>query len=323
MHSHSIHAFQHGHVFLGEKHNANERRTWFVVALTAAMMVVEIVGGVVYGSMALVADGWHMSTHAAALSISALAYRFARLHARNPRFSLGTGKLGELAGFSSAIILALVALLIGYESVARVFAPVAIRFDEAIIIAVVGLAVNLGSAWLLFDPDHRGHYTHEHGGDHEHDASHHHAHDHNIRSAYLHVLADALTSVLAIVALVAGRSYGWNWMDPLMGILGALVIARWSWGLARSAALVLLDAVPDAELVEQIRNRIEVEGDRVCDLHLWRLGPGHLAAIVAVVSDRPKPPEAYKARLDGLVGLSHVTVEVHPCLGHAPLHQPA
>jgi cation diffusion facilitator family transporter len=324
MHSDSIHAFEHGHMFLGEKHEGNERRTWFVVALTAAMMVAEIAGGIVYGSMALVADGWHMSTHAAALSISALAYRFARRHASDPRFSLGTGKFGELAGFSSAIILALVALLIGYESVARVFAPVAIRFDEAIVIAVVGLVVNLGSAWLLFDPDHHHHqHTREHGGGHAHAASHHHAHDHNMRAAYLHVLADALTSVLAIVALVAGRSYGWTWMDPLMGIVGAVVIARWSWGLVRSSALVLLDAVPDAELVERIRNRIEVEGDRVCDLHLWRLGPGHLAAIVAVVSDRPKPPEAYKAGLDGLVGLSHLTVEVHPCCSHAPLHQAA
>jgi cation diffusion facilitator family transporter len=315
MHGHSIQAFEHSHVFVGEKHDVNERRTWFVVALTAAMMVAEIAGGIVYGSMALVADGWHMSTHAAALSISALAYRFARRHARDPRFSLGTGKLGELAGFSSAVILALVALLIGYESVARVFAPVAIRFDEAIVIAVMGLAVNLASAWLLFDPDH--HHRHARGDG----ASRPHAHDHNIRSAYLHVLADALTSVLAIAALVAGRFYGWTWMDPLVGIVGALVIARWSWGLVRSSALVLLDAVPDPKLVEHMRNRIEVEGDRVCDLHLWRLGPGHLAAIVAVVSDRPKTPEAYKARLDGLVGLSHVTVEVHPGPGHAPRRQ--
>ena len=337
MHSHSVSAFEHDHVFLGEKHDLHERRTWIVVALTAAMMVAEIVGGTVYGSMALVADGWHMSTHAAALAISALAYRFARRHAHNPRFSLGTGKLGELAGFSSAIILALVALFIGYESVARLLAPVPISFDQAILIAVVGLVVNLVSAWLLFDDDHRHHHgahgraaddDHGHAHDaheHEHDHDHHreHVHDHNIQSAYLHVLADAMTSVLAIAGLLAGRIYGWVWMDPLLGIVGALVIAHWSVELVRSSALVLLDAVPDMRLLQQIRNNVEVNGDRVSDLHVWRLGPGHLAAIVSVVADEPQAPRSYKARLDGIPGLSHVTVEVHPCPGHAPVRQAA
>ncbi len=313
MDRHSIEAFEHKHVFLGEKHDRNERRTWRVVALTAATMVAEIVGGSVYGSMALVADGWHMSTHAAALSISALAYRFARRHAHDPRFSLGTGKLGELAGFSSAIILAVIALFVGSESIARLLAPVVISFDQAILIAVLGLVVNLASAWLLFDEEHH-HPGHGHGHDEHH--PHHSVHDHNIRSAYLHVLADAMTSVLAIVGLLAGRLYGWVWMDPLMGIVGALVIAHWSWGLIRSSGAVLLDTVPDPKLARLVRQRIEVEGDRVFDLHLWRLGPGHLAAIIAVVSDHPQAPAEYKRRLDGIPGLSHVTVEVHACPGH-------
>lgn len=311
MHSGSIQGFEHAHVFLGDKHDRHERRTWFVVALTAAMMVVEIVGGAVYGSMALVADGWHMSTHAAALSISALAYRFARRHAHDSRFTLGTGKVGELAGFSSAIILGFVAVLIGYESISRLLAPISISFDEAIPIAVLGLAVNLVSAWLLVDHDHQHGHDHDHGGDH-------HGHDHNIRSAYLHVMADAMTSVLAICGLLAGRFYGWNWMDPLMGVVGALVIAQWSWSLVRSTGAVLLDTVADPKLAELIRERIETDGDRVSDLHLWRLGPGHLAAIVAVVSDHPKAPSTYKARLEGLSTLSHVTVEVHACPDHAP-----
>jgi cation diffusion facilitator family transporter len=339
MHSGSVAAWQHDHVFLGAKHDRHERRTWFVVALTAVMMVAEIVGGTIYGSMALVADGWHMSTHAAALSISALAYRFARRHARDPRFSLGTGKLGELAGFSSAIILGLVALFIGYEAASRLLAPVPIAFDQAVMIAIVGLAVNLVSAWLLFDKDHhhqhddgRGHRAHDHHrrGHHpgraahsHHQVAHGHVHDHNIRSAYLHVLADAMTSVLAIAGLLAGRFHGWIWMDPLMALVGAAVIAHWSWGLVRSSGAVLLDAVPDSRLVDRVRERIEVDGDVICDLHLWRLGPGHLAVIVAVVSAAPQAPSVYKARLEGIPGLSHVTVEVHPCPGHGPLKQAA
>ena len=215
MHTHSIDHWAHDHVFLGSGHARHERRTWLVVVLTATMMVAEIIAGNLFGSMAVVADGWHMSTHAAALTIAALSYRFARKHARDPRFSFGTGKLGELAGFSSAIILALVALFIGYSSVTWLLAPVPIQFGEATIVAVIGLAVNLLSAWLLFDDDHHHNAHDEHA----------HGHDTNIRAAYLHVLADALTSVLAIVALLGGRFYNWIWLDPIMGIVGALFIA--------------------------------------------------------------------------------------------------
>jgi cation diffusion facilitator family transporter len=310
MHTEALDAWRHEHVFLGTQHDRNERRTWFVVALTAAMMIAEIIGGTIYGSMALVADGWHMSTHAGALAIAALAYRYARSHAHDERFSFGTGKLGELAGYSSAMILAMIALLIGYESALRLMRPVPIAFDQAIVIAVVGLAVNLGSAGLLRD-------AHRHGDDHEHDEQHHHHHrhhhDHNLRSAYFHVLADALTSVLAIVALTMGRLYGWVWMDPAMGFVGALVIAHWSLGLLRSSGAVLLDAVPDARLAAQIRKRMEIGNDRLADLHLWRLGPGHFGVVAAIVSDAPQAPGAYKARLAGLDALSHVTVEVHAC----------
>lgn len=311
MHNHSLAAWQHEHVFLGERHESNERRTWFVVALTAAMMVAEIAGGHLFGSMALVADGWHMSTHASALAIGALAYRYARRHARDPRFAFGTGKLGELAAFSSAVILAIVALVIGYESAIRLVNPVPIHFSEATVVAVVGLAVNLVSAWLLFSRDHHAH-PHD-------DVDHHHHHDSNLRAAYIHVLADALTSVLAIVALVAGSVFGWVWLDPVIGIVGALVIAQWSWGLVRNAGAVLVDAVPNRKLALAIRERLEVEGDCVSDLHLWRLGPGHYGLIVALVSDRPQPPAFYKERLARLAGLSHVTVEVHPCASEAPV----
>jgi cation diffusion facilitator family transporter len=311
MHEHSLHHWRHEHVFLGEKHDRHERRTWLVVALTAVMMVAEIVGGSLFGSMALVADGWHMSTHAAALAIAALAYRFARTHAHDPRFSFGTGKLGELAAFASAIILAMIALLIGYESAVRLVSPVAIDFAQAIPIAVIGLAVNLASAWLLHDHDH----GHEH-----HDHDHHHGHhDTNIRAAYVHVLADALTSVLAIVALLAGRFFGWVWLDPVMGLVGTVVIAAWSFSLIRSAGGVLLDAAPPEKLTSRIRAELERAGDRVADLHVWRLGPGHFGVIASVVSDRPESPDAYKARLVDIQALSHVTVEVHACPDHRPL----
>jgi cation diffusion facilitator family transporter len=281
------------------------------------MMVAEIVGGTIFGSMALVADGWHMSTHAGALAIAALAYRFARRHAQDERFGFGTGKLGELAGYSSAIILAMIALLIGYESAVRLLNPVSISFDQAIAISVVGLAVNLASAWLLRDQHGHGQHSDHHvhhdldGQDQHHRHSHH--HDHNLRAAYLHVLADALTSVLAITALLAGRLYGWAWMDPAMGIVGALVIAHWSLGLLRSSGAVLLDTVPDARLAAQLKRSLEQGTDRVADLHLWRLGPGHLGVVASIISDVPQAPDAYKARLAGFAGLSHVTVEVHAC----------
>jgi cation diffusion facilitator family transporter len=290
-----------------------------VVALTAAMMVAEIVGGTMFGSMAVVADGWHMSTHAGALAIAALAYRFARHHARDPRFTFGTGKVGELAAFCSAVILAMVAAAIGYEAVTRLFAPVAIDFAQATWLAVLGLCVNLASAWLLFDDGHHAEHGHAHddGHAHEHAHHHHHGHDSNIRAAYVHVLADALTSVLAILGLLAGRFYGWVWMDPLMALVGVCVILSWSVGLVRTAGTVLLDMVPDRHLAGTIRKRLEVDGDRVCDLHLWRLGPGHAGLIASVVADRPQAPSAYKQRLEGIAGLSHITVEVHACEGEA------
>ena len=333
MHTHSIEPWQHPHVFLGTKHDRHERRTWFVVALTAAMMVAEITGGTLFGSMAVVADGWHMSTHAGALTIAALAYRFARRHARDPRFTFGTGKVGELAAFCSAVILAMIAVAIGYEALSRLFAPVPIDFAQATWLAVVGLGVNLASAWLLFDKDHHHAYhapaddhhddhdhhdhAHEHGHEHAHGHHQHHAHDSNIRAAYVHVLADAMTSVLAIVGLLAGRFYGWVFMDPLMALIGVGVILSWSFGLIRMSGTVLLDMVPDRHLAGHIRKRLEIDGDRVSDLHLWRLGPGHAGLIAAVVSDRPQAPSAYKQRLDGIAGLSHVTVEVHACEDHA------
>ncbi len=308
MHTSSLAPWEHRHVFLGAKHDRHERRTWFVVALTAVMMVAEVVGGTLFGSMAVVADGWHMSTHAGALAIAALAYRFARKHADDARFTFGTGKVGELAAFSSAVILALIAGLIGYEAMRRLYAPIAIDFTEATWLAVAGLAVNLASAWLLFDHDHH-HDDHAHGHDHHH-------HDTNLRAAYVHVLADAMTSVLAIVALLGGRFFGWVWMDPAMALVGVCVILSWSFGLVRASGAVLLDMVPDRKLAGAIRLRLETGGDRVADLHLWRLGPGHVGLIAAVVSDRPKAPDVYKRRLKGLDGLSHVTIEVHACEDH-------
>ena len=313
MHTHSLERWHHAHVFLGEKHDHHERRTWFVVALTAATMVVEVIGGTLFGSMAVVADGVHMSTHVAALAIAALAYRFARRHAADARFSFGTGKLGELAAFASALILLLVALIIAYESVTRFFNPVAIRYTEAIAVACIGLTVNLISAWLLSDDDHHHGHAHDDGGDH-----HHHSHDHNIRAAYIHVLADAVTSVLAIGGLLMGRFYGLAWMDALVGIIGAGVIISWGLGLMRSSGAVLLDVVPSHGLADRVRGRLEVGGDRVADLHLWQLGPGHAGVIASVVTEHPQPPQTYKTRLAGIAGLSHVTIEVQPCPDHAP-----
>ena len=309
MHAHSIRQWQHHHAFLGARHDRHARRTWLVVALTAAMMVAEVAGGSIFGSMALVADGWHMATHAGALAIAGFAYHFARKHVHDPRFTFGTGKVGELAGFASAVILALVALLIGYESVQRILSPVPIGFSEAIAIAVVGLAVNVVSAFLLREDHDHHHDGHGHGHHHGH-------HDTNLRAAYLHVLADALTSVLAIAALLSALYFGWVWMDPAVGIIGAFVIASWSVGLIRSSGMTLLDMVPEAGLASHIREKLEVDGDRVSDLHLWRVGPGHTAVVGSIVTDHPQDPSFYKARLKGLPRLSHVSIEVHTCPDH-------
>ncbi|CUK03944.1 Cadmium%2C cobalt and zinc/H(+)-K(+) antiporter [Achromobacter sp. 2789STDY5608615] len=322
----------HDHVFLGQDHRRNERRVWWVIALTAGMMAVEIIAGNLYGSMALVADGWHMSTHAGAMLITALAYGYARRQARNPRFTFGTGKLGELAGFASAIVLALIALIIGRDSLARLVDPVPIRFDEAIAIAAAGLVVNLVSAWLLKDDHGHAHGHGGHGHDHDHDHDHGHAHSHaspshayapaaahahpqrshdnNLRSAYVHVLADALTSVLAIAALLAGRSYGWLWADPAMGVVGALVIARWSWGLIRDSGTVLLDAAPQSgKMRRDIERALDAGDGEIADLHVWQVGPGHYAAIVSLVTRHPRDSAFYKAKLAHIAGLSHLTVE--------------
>jgi cation diffusion facilitator family transporter len=318
MHSHSLDQWTHDHVFLGPKHAHNERRTWFVVALTAVMMVGEIVAGSVFGSMALLADGWHMATHAAALGIAAAAYLFARQHARNSHFAFGTGKFGDLAAFSSAIILSLIAVQIAYESALRLVHPVPIEYGEAIAVAVLGLVVNLTCAWLLrdhHDHDHHGHgdHGHSHGGSHGHRH-----HDNNLRAAYIHVLADAATSVLAIAALVIAMYSRWIWTDPLVGIMGSLVIASWAFGLIRDSGAVLLDVSVDKNLEAVIRDRLETKGDKVTDLHLWQVGPGHRAAVISVVSDHPLPPATYKRRLQGLRGLSHLTIEVELC-PHSPL----
>ncbi|MHC1998887.1 CDF family Co(II)/Ni(II) efflux transporter DmeF [Methylobacterium sp. CM6241] len=325
MHSHSIETWRHRHDFLGTSHARNERRTVLVVGLTLAMMVAEILGGTIFGSMALTADGWHMSTHAAALGIAALAYRFARLHADDPRFAFGTAKLGDLSAFASAIILAMIALAIGYESVLRLNSPQAIAFGEALPIAILGLLVNLASASLLHGDghDHGHHHDHDHGHAHHEGRGHADHGDTNLRAAYVHVLADALTSVLAIAALLAGRYLGIAWLDPAMGLVGAAVIVAWSWSLIRSTGATLLDAVPDRNLAHSVRTRLETNGDTITDLHLWRLGPGHTGLIVSLVSDHPQEPAAYKAKLADLEGLSHITVEANLCPNHGVEQIPA
>ncbi len=374
MHAHSLDRWQHQHTFGTDERRGAERRTWWVIGLTAVMMTIEIAAGVVFGSMALLADGWHMGTHAAALGITVFAYIYARSHAGDPRYSFGTGKVGALGGFASAVGLAVIALVVLGESVARVASPVAIRFDEAIGVAVIGLVVNLASAWMLRDDhDHHGHdhHGHDHSGhdhhghdhhghdhrdphdarahdhhahdhhahdDHAHDDHDHHGahaheahpapleevgvgalhahHDHNLRGAYLHVMADAMTSVLAIVALVAGKQLGWVWTDPAMGIVGSIVIARWSYGLLRDTSAVLLDAEVPAARTDAIRAAVEADSDsRVADLHVWRVGPRHLAAIVSVVSHEPSPPQHYKELLRHHEDLVHLTVEVNLCAG--------
>jgi cation diffusion facilitator family transporter len=302
----------HQHDFLGRRHDENARRTLWVVALTAVTMVAEIVAGSLFGSMALLADGFHMATHAGALAVAAAAYAFARRHAQDRRFSFGTGKVGDLAGFASALVLGLVALGIAVESALRLWDPRAVAFGQATLVAVLGLLVNLASALLLGG----GGHSHEHGSDHGHGHDHHghdhhgHGQDNNLRSAYLHVLADALTSVLAILALLAGRYLGWVWLDPAMGILGAVVIARWSWSLMRDTAAVLLDTA-DPLLEAEMREQVEAPGDvRITDLHVWRVGPEAHAAIVSVTGSANV--EAIHARLAPVHELAHVTVECRP-----------
>src|ERR1700682_1385511 len=327
---------QHSHIFLGAGHARNERRAWAVIGLCSAMMVLEIGGGIAFGSLALVADGRDMSTQEIAMLIAAWAYTFARKHASDARFSFGTGKLGDLAGFTSAIVLALIALLIGYEAVRRFLAPVHIEFREAIPIAFLGLLVNIVSAWLLSGGDGHAHaHAQGHGEEAVDDAVHapaggeletkfgrvkfeephdhaaHHVHrDHNLRAAFIHVAADAGVSVLAILGLTAARFLGWMWMDPMMGIVGGSVIALWAYALVRDTSRILLDMTPDTALAARIRRCLEEDGDRVADLHLWRLGPGHFGAIVSIVTGQARDVHFYRSALGRFSGLSHLTIEV-------------
>jgi cation diffusion facilitator family transporter len=305
-----FHSPPHDHVFLGKDHDRSERRAWAVIILCTAMMIAEIVGGVLFGSLALIADGLHMSTHAGALLLAALAYTLARKYANDPSFSFGTGKFGDLAGYSSAIVLAMIALLIAYEAVSRLLQPIAISFNEAIPIAVLGLVVNVSSVWLL-----SGGHHHAHGHDHDHHHPHEHAHgahhrDNNMRAAIVHVMADAAVSILVIVGLLLARAFGWLWMDPVAGLIGALVIANWSIGLLRDTGSTLLDCTPDPNMVEKLRKLIEAEGDQVTDLHLWRLGPGHLGAIVSVTTTGKREAAHYRQQLAKFPDLSHITVEI-------------
>lgn len=299
-----IEALAHDHVFLGKRHDENARRTLWVVALTAVMMVGEIAAGLAFNSMALLADGFHMATHAGALGIAAIAYAYAKRHAHGRRYSFGTGKVGDLAGFASALVLGIVALGIAFESAMRLVDPRPVAFTEATIIAVIGLGVNIVSA-LLLGHGHGHDHGHHHGDDHHHD--HAHERDNNLRSAYLHVVADALTSVLAIAALLGGRYLGWVWLDPLMGIVGSVVIAIWAWSLIRDTGAVLLDAT-DAALETEIRTLVEAPGDaRIIDLHVWRVGPGAHSAIISVVG---ATREAICARVKPVHEIEHLTVEI-------------
>jgi cation diffusion facilitator family transporter len=323
MHTRVLDQLSHRHDFHLEG-AAGERRTRRVVWLTAVMMVIEVTAGYWFGSMALLADGWHMGTHVAALSISLFAYRYARRHAASIRFTFGTGKVSALGGFASAVALVMVALLMGFESLGRLVHPEAIQFDHAILVACIGLVVNLASAWML-EGGHEHHHEHPAGAEPP-LQGHPHAHhgDHNLRAAYLHVLADALTSVLAIVALLTGKYFGWVWLDAVMGLVGGVLITQWGMGLVRDTSRILLDASPGADTLAHIRQLIEADADnRVADLHVWRVGARDCAAIVSLVTHRPRPPRHYRDLLAGETDLTHVTIEVNPCADAACAAAPA
>jgi cation diffusion facilitator family transporter len=313
MHIYHLNRWQHSHDYVIEN-GQNERNTRRVIFLTLAMMIVEISAGYLFGSMALLADGWHMGTHAVALGITAFAYFYARRKSDDPNFSFGTGKVAVLGGFASAVVLAVIALLMGVESFIRLIHPTPIQFNEAIAVAVLGLIVNLISAWLL-----QG----RHGQAHQHPNHSHAHHDHNLRAAYLHVLADALTSLLAIIALVTGKIFGWIWMDAVMGIVGALVITKWSHGLLVDTGKILLDRDVNQEAVDEIRSKLEADSDtRVTDIHVWRVGSHHLSAIVSLVTHYPQSPDYYKKLLHDFEEIVHVTIEVNqgegePCIAVA------
>jgi cation diffusion facilitator family transporter len=307
MHTQRLDGWTHDHVFSQDQRRAGEKRTLLIVVLTAVMMAVEIAAGLIYGSMALLADGLHMASHATALGIAVFAYVISRRLAADPRFAFGVGKINSLAGFASAVMLLGFALVMVIESTDRLIHPLSIAFDQALIVAVLGLVVNGVSAWVLMST------PHEHG--HGHDD--HHGHDHNLRAAYLHVLADAVTSLLAIVALLSGKYMGAGWLDPVMGIVGAALVARWSYGLIRETAGVLLDNQVKKDHLVALRESIEAHSsDRVTDLHVWSIGHGIFAAEIAVVSDDPKQPDHYKSLIPSKLKIVHTTVEVHRCTDH-------
>ena len=309
MHDDKLHLWQHSHTFGQDIKRAGEARTFIVIGITAIMMVVEVIAGLLFGSMALLADGLHMASHAVALGINAFAYVYARRHAHNREFSFGTGKVNALGGFTGAVLLAVFAAMMAWGSAVRLVQPVEIIFDQAILVAVIGLLVN-GVSALILGADEPGHeHAHHHHGHH-----HVHHHDHNLKSAYLHVLADALTSVLAIIALLAGKYLGYVWMDPAMGFVGAFLVTRWSLGLLHSTSAILLDHQGPQAIRERISADIERDGDsRVADLHLWSIGPNLYAVSVTVVAHAPATPGEYKRRIADDLGLAHITVEVHQC----------
>ena len=304
MHVHTLSLLSHDHDF-AVINKKGERRTKIVLILTFLTMTLEITAGMLFGSMALLADGWHMGTHVAAFTITLFAYRYSRIHAHDQTFAFSAGKVGVLGGFASSVALGVVALMMLIESGERLLHPHLIRFDEAIAVAGFGLVINLICALLLKD-----HHVHTQGHDHDHI----HHHDHNLKAAYLHVLADALTSVLAIIALLTAKYYGWNWLDPLMGIVGGLIIARWSLSLMKETSPVLLDESIELKYKVAVKEKIESDADnRISDLHIWRVGPSHFAVIISLVSHTPKAPDYYKGLLKNFHKLAHITVEVNQC----------
>jgi len=322
MHTDSLENWQHKHVFGQDKKKPGETRTLIVVGLTAVMMVAEIIAGLAFGSMALLADGLHMASHTLALGIAMMAYVFARRMAGDARLSFGTGKINSLGGFTGALLLLIFAAAMTWESVLRLMTPTKIDFNDAIFVAVVGLIVNVVSAVVLLGSGHDHGHDHGHAHDdhdhheeaHDHTHAHDdHHHDHNLRSAYLHVVADALTSVLAIVALVTGKYFGAVWLDPVMGIVGAVLIFRWSYGLLRDTGKVMLDWQAPQAMMKPIQTALETNGDRIADLHVWSVGPGIYAASISIVSHAPAAPESYRERLPANLGIVHATIEIHRC----------
>ncbi|MDY6822301.1 MAG: CDF family Co(II)/Ni(II) efflux transporter DmeF [Thermodesulfobacteriota bacterium] len=322
MHIYNLDNWIHDHRFDATDTRA-EKRTWAVIILTFVTMIAEIIAGMAFGSMALLADGWHMGTHVAALGITVFAYWYARKHRNNVRFTFGTGKVGVLGGFASAVVLAVVSILMAGESVHRLLSPVDIRFNQAIAVAVLGLIVNLVSALILGRHDHDHGHSHDHNHDHNHGEDDHaddHHRDHNLKAAYLHVLADALTSITAIIALVAGKIFGWHWLDPFVGIAGAIVIAVWAYGLVRATSRILLDSDVSPDLLEDIQKTIEADADnKVVDLHAWKIDAQNLAVMISLVTHYPRDNDHYRSLLSHIPQIKHLTVEViqgpgDPCI---------